>query len=49
MNEIVPPHGVDVRLEDLFSKCPMMYRKECVDVFELQQILLLYNTSIDIR
>ena len=48
MIEIIPAHGIDVRLEDLFRKHWMVSSQKNVDFLELQQTLLLYDLSVHI-
>lgn len=48
VTEVVPTHGVDVRLTNLLSKDGMMSREEGVEAFVSDECLLLDNLRVDV-
>jgi len=49
MAEVVPAHGVDVGLSDFIGELRVVPGEECVEVFVSEEIVLLYDLSIDVR
>lgn len=49
MVEVVPAHGKDVCLKDVFGERRLVLRQIYVDILTSPKVLLLYELSIDIR
>lgn len=48
VTEVVPTHGIDVRLTNFLSKDRMVSREEGVEAFVSEECLLLDNLRVDI-
>lgn len=49
MAEVVPTHGVDIGLGDFVGELSVVSGEEGVEVSVLEEILLLYDLSVDVR
>ena len=48
MTQVVPPHGVDIRLSNLIGELGMMFGKEKIKVLEINESSLLDDLCIDV-